>query len=226
HVCFHESRVARDEARQAAGEAARRGRRHWNLLAYSIGNEIPTEIVRWHGPRRIERFIAELVDEVREVDPEGLVTYGNFPPTEYLDLSFLDFVTFNVYLHNLGTFRRYLLRLQNLVGDRPLLLGELGMDTLRHGDRAQADFLAGHLTELRLMGLAGGFVFSWTDDWYTGGSQIADWSFGVTRTDRTPKPAYHALRLMHECSLPLLLDKLPRVSIVVCTYNGGRTLHQ
>ncbi|MCI0351663.1 MAG: hypothetical protein L0Z53_19760, partial [Acidobacteriales bacterium] len=137
HVCFLDSRQAQQQAREAVRSAARQGRDHPALLAYSIGNEIPTEIVRWHGPRRIERFLAELHDEVKQVDPAALVTYASYPPTEYLDLSFLDFVTFNVYLHHLETFRRYMFRLQNTVGDKPLVLGELGMDTVRHGENAQ-----------------------------------------------------------------------------------------
>jgi glycosyltransferase involved in cell wall biosynthesis len=226
HVCFLESRVAREEARLAMREAARLAANHTSLLAYSIGNEIPSEIIRWYGPRRIERFLAELQDEVKQVDSGACVTYASYPPTEYLDLSFLDFVTFNVYLHDLETFRRYLFRLQNTVGDKPLVLGELGMDTARNGEQAQADFLAGHVTELRLMGLAGSFVFSWTDDWHTGGEQIIDWAFGITRRDRSPKASCHSMRLLHECSLSSLLVQTPRVSVVVCTYNGGRTLEQ
>src|SRR5205085_9912458 len=126
-------------------------------------------IVRWHGARRVERFLRELGDVARQTDPQGLITYSNYPSTEYLDLSTFDFVTFNVYLHNRETFRRYLFRLQNLVGDRPLLLGELGMDTQRHGEAAQAEFLAGHVREATLMGLAGAYVVSWTDDRHTGG---------------------------------------------------------
>src|SRR5205085_12132206 len=160
--------------------------------AYSVGNEIPPDIVRWYGARRVERFLAELCDVAKQADPDGLATYANYPPTEYLDLSFLDFATFNVYLHDPEAFRRYLFRLQNLVGDKPLVLGELGMDTFRHGEAAQARFLAGHLCEATLTGLAGAFVFSWTDDWHTGGSRIEDWAFGVTRADRSPKLAYHA----------------------------------
>src|SRR5262249_57587252 len=82
---------------------------------------------------------------------------------------------------------------QNLVGDRPLLLGELGMDTLRHGEAAQADLLAGHVREARLTGLAGTFLFSWTDDWHTGGHQIEDWAFGITHADRAPKAPHPPL---------------------------------
>src|SRR5262249_29184614 len=151
-------------------------------------------VVRWHGARRVERFLRELADVARQEDPLAPLTYANFPPTEYLDLSFLDFATFNVYLHDRETFRRYLFRLQNLVGDKPLLLGEIGMDTFRHGELAQADFLAGHVKEALLMGLAGAFVFSWTDEWFTGGCPIENWAFGITHADRLPKASYHALR--------------------------------
>jgi glycosyltransferase involved in cell wall biosynthesis len=226
HLCFLDSRRAQQEARRAVRRAARRGRRHPCLLGYSIGNEVPPHVVRWHGARRVERFLAELCDVCKQADPEGLTTYANYPPTEYLDLPFLDFATFNVYLHDREAFRRYLFRLQNLVGDRPLLLGELGMDTFRHGEQAQADFLAGHFAEGVLLGLAGAFVFSWTDEWFTGGCTIENWAFGITGADRGPKPAYHALREVWERAPHELAGALPKVSVVVCTYNGGRTLEQ
>jgi GT2 family glycosyltransferase len=194
------------------------------VLAYSIGNEIPPDVVRWHGKAAVERFLRELADVAKQVDPDGLVTYGNYPPTEYLDLSFLDFATFNVYLHDPETFHRYLLRLQNLVGERPLVLGEIGMDTLRHGELAQADFLSGHVREAVLAGVAGTFVFSWTDQWHTGGQAIEDWAFGITAADRRPKPSYHALREVLELSPNELLPAQPSVSVVVCSYNGASTL--
>src|SRR5260370_14758847 len=226
HLCFLESRGIQEETRRLMRQAAGRGRGHACVLAYSIGKAIPPNIVRWHGRRQVERFLAELADQAKQGDPAGLVTYGNYPSTEYLDLSFLDFVTFNVYLHDLETFRRYLLRLQNLVGAKPLLLGELGMDTLRHGEMDQAQFLKSHLREAALMGLAGSFVFSFTDEWHTGGYAIGDWSFGVTAADRLPKASYHALREVFTVSPTRLLPEAPRVSVVVCSYNGGRTLEE
>jgi GT2 family glycosyltransferase len=226
HLCFLDSVRAQEQARQAVRRAAARGRHHACLLAYSICNEIPSNVVRWHGASRVERFLEELMDVSKQVDPHGLVTYANFPPTEYLDLSFLDFLTFNVYLHDPRVFHRYLFRLQNLVGDKPLLLGEIGMDTLRHGEKEQADFLAGHSREAILAGLAGQFVFGWTDDWHTGGFPIEDWAFGITSRDRAPKASYHALREVFTVVPAALLPDTPRVSVVVCTYNGGQTLDQ
>ncbi|MBU6276592.1 MAG: glycosyltransferase, partial [Planctomycetes bacterium] len=226
HLCFMDSRHARDEARAAVQRAAEACRGSPALLGYSIGNEIPAEIVRWHGAGRVAAFLASLADTARRADPGALVTYANFPPTEYLELPFLDFATFNVYLHDLGAFRRYLLRLQNLVGDVPLVLGELGMDTLRHGEEGQAAFLDGHLREADLLGLAGSFVFAWTDLWHTGGHLVEDWRFGITRADRTPKPACHAVARLATTGRAGLLAARPRVSVVVCSYQGGRTLAQ
>ncbi len=226
HTCFLNSRAARSEARAAVETAVRLGRDHSGQMVYSVGNEIPADVVRWHGARHVERFIGELVDIARQSDPCALTTYANYPPTEYLDLPQLDFATFNVYLHDQETFRRYLLRLQNLVGDRPLVLGELGMDTLRNGEAAQADFLAGHLRAATLLGVAGAFVFSWTDEWHTGGHQVADWAFGITHADRMPKPACHELREVWNQAPSTLLAAHPKVSVVVCSYNGARTLPQ
>jgi O-antigen biosynthesis protein len=226
HLCFLDNAATQAEARQAVRDAASRGCRHAAILAYSLANEIPANVVRWHGARRVERFLAELRDVAKQADPGGLVTYANFPSTEYLDLSFLDFATFNVYLHDLEAFRRYLLRLQNIVGDRPLLLGELGMDTIRHGEAEQAGFLAGHVREAALAGVAGTFVFSWTDDWHTGGQPVEDWAFGITDARRAPKASYHELGSVFQKSPAALLEEAPRVSVVVCSYNGGRTLDQ
>ena len=166
HFDFLENEQVRREARHFVRRAAERGRNHSSLFAYCIGNEIPSDILRWRGSRQVERFLRELQDVAKQADPGGLTTYASYPPTEYLDLSFVDFVTFNVYLDDREKFRRYLFRLQNLAGDRPLLLGELGMDTLRHGEAAQAAFLAGHLRETVLAGLAGAFIFSWTEFLY------------------------------------------------------------
>src|SRR3989475_775040 len=71
---------------------------HPAVFCYSIGNEIPASIVRWHGRQRVEKFIERLYRVAKEEDPYALVTYVNYPSTEYLRLPFLDFVAFNVYL--------------------------------------------------------------------------------------------------------------------------------
>jgi glycosyltransferase involved in cell wall biosynthesis len=73
-------------------------------------------------------------------------------------------------------------------------------------------------------GAAGTFVFSWTDDWFTGGSQIADWAFGLVDAKRERKPSFHAVKAQYTAPLPPRLEKSPRVSVIVCAYNADRTM--
>jgi len=226
HLGFLESAATQREARARVSAAVQATPGHPAVLGCCIGNEIGADLVRWYGARRIERFLSDLADAAHQADPDTLVTYASYPPTEYLQPPGLDFTTLNVYLHDRATFRRYLMRLANLSLERPLLLGEIGMDTLRHGEEAQANFLRGHIREATLAGLAGSFVFSWTDDWFTNGWQIEDWAFGLTRRDRAPKQSYHAIAGVFGDSPAALLEATPRVSVVVCSYNGGRTLEQ
>src|SRR3954453_10906427 len=93
-------RSMRNQVRALAGHPA--------LFCFAVGNEIPTSIVRWHGRRRVERFIERLYRPVKQEDPDGLATYLNFRTAEYLLLPFLDFVCFNVYLESRERLESYL----------------------------------------------------------------------------------------------------------------------
>ncbi len=206
----------RAEVRAVAGHPA--------LLGWAVGNEIPAPIVRWHGRRPTEAFLRRLCDAVKTEDAGALVTYVNYPTTEYLELSFLDFVCFNVFLEQREPFAAYLARLQNLVGDRPLVLTEIGLDSASNGTQAQAELLDWQVREALAAGCAGAFVFSWTDEWHRGGMQIADWDFGLTDRRRRPKPALAAVQAAWAAAPVALPAAPPLVSVVVCTYNGQRTL--
>jgi beta-galactosidase/beta-glucuronidase len=47
---------------------------HPAVLCYAIANEIPAPIVRWIGPRRVERYLERLCRVIKEEDPQALVT--------------------------------------------------------------------------------------------------------------------------------------------------------
>ena len=122
HVCFLDEAGVSEQIRAQVLAGANACGRHPAVLAMLIGNEIPPDIVRWHQPEKVKVFLRELYDLVKSAAPDVLVSYANFPPTEYLDLDFLDFISFNVYLHREKDFRRYLSRLQNLAKDKPLMI--------------------------------------------------------------------------------------------------------
>jgi GT2 family glycosyltransferase len=256
HVTFlAERRRSRDiEQRVRAGARSCAG--HPALLGYTVGNEIPAPIVRWYGHRRVQEYIERLYWAAKTEDPEGLVTYVNYPSTEYLELPFLDFAAFNVYLETPERLQAYLARLQNITGDRPLVMGEVGLDSLRHSEARQAQALDWQARAAFAGGCAGLFFFSWTDEWFRGGHEVEDWKFGLTTAGREPKPALEAVHRVFQ-SVPFAIRQgerkantrlepkpdqqsrseverrapsvvpqmpWPFISVVVCTYNGSRTL--
>jgi GT2 family glycosyltransferase len=226
HVTFlGERRLARSIETRARA-AARVCAGHPAVLGYAVGNEIPSSIVRWHGPRRVERFLKRLYEAVKEEDPGALVTYVNYPSTEYLRLPFVDLVCFNVFLESAERLDAYLARLQNLAGDRPLLLTELGLDSHSNGLEEQAEALDWQLRIAFASGCAGAFVFSWTDEWHRGGQDVEDWDFGLTDRDRVPKPALATVSRRF-ATVPLEPGpSVPRISVAVCSRNGAQTLRE
>jgi glycosyltransferase involved in cell wall biosynthesis len=223
-VAFLDDRRLQSEVRRRCESDVRTCSGHPAVLGYAVGNEIPGSIVRWHGRRRVERFLADLYHSAKQEDPEGLVTYVNYPTTEYLQLPFLDFHSFNVYLESNDRLSAYLARLQNLSGDKPLVMAEMGLDSLRHGQRAQARSVEGQLRTAFAAGCAGAYVFSWTDEWHTGGLDILDWKFGITDSGRRAKPALSRTRRVF-AQVPVATGRCcPKVSVVVCSFNGSRTI--
>jgi len=222
--CFLDSEEAKDEAREAVRRAVSAGKGHPAVFAYSLVNEVPPDVVRWHGEKAVGRFIDELADIAHATDPDCLVTFGNFPPTEYLSARRIDFVCFNVYLHDQPSLKRYLAHLQMLADARPLVLGEIGIDSRAEGEEAQSRMLSWQIETAFRSGLAGVCVFSFTDEWHKDGRLVKGWEFGLTRTDRTEKPAFSAVREAFAAAPYFELKRAPRVSVVVATYNGAKWL--
>ncbi|MDQ2824329.1 MAG: glycosyltransferase [Verrucomicrobiota bacterium] len=228
HVEFLREMAARDAIVEIVRRAVEANAGHPAIFAYLVGNEISPTMVRWLGVRRVTEFVEKLIRIGRVIDPEVLFSYATYPPTEFLLPQNVDFFCFNVYLHNQREFEKYLLRLQNLTEERPLMLGEFGMDTIRHSQDEQAEMLGWHIDSVVRCGLAGTIFFAWTDEWFTGEQEITDWAFGIVTRAREPKKAFYTLREklgQDNTSLPhRALPGTPFVSVIVCSYNGGHTL--
>jgi len=225
HMAFLDSREMADGIRKSIRDGVNDLKQYGDaIFAYSLGNEIRADIARWHGPRAVSRFLAELNDIGKQADPEGLFTYSNYPTTEYLDLSFLDFICFNVYLHREEDFRRYMTHLMAAADDRPLILSETGMDTIREGEQHQADLLSWQARAAFEVGLSGFIVFAFTDEWHTGGAEITDWAFGLVTKDRKPKLAFNTVAEVFRGELPPPLAAPPKASVVVAAYNAEPTI--
>src|SRR5438132_1122236 len=164
HIEFLRERSIRKQIAEAVRTTVSKYAGHPAILGYLVGNEISSTMARWLGARRVIEFVEELIRIGRAIDPDALFSYATYPPTEYLLPQNADFCCFNVYLHNQRDFEGYLLRLQNLSGEQPLILGEFGMDTIRHSQDEQAEMLGWHIDSVVTCGLAGTVFFTWTDD--------------------------------------------------------------
>jgi GT2 family glycosyltransferase len=224
HIAFLERRAVARSIAARVSDGVRLCSGHPAVLGYAIGNEIPASIVRWHGRLAVENFIERLHDRLKRIDANALVTYVNYPTTEYLQLPFLDFACFNVYLETPDDLAAYIRRLQHLAGDRPLVLGELGLDSRRDGEAAQAEALRWQLETAVAQGCAGTFVFAWTDEWHRSGQDIENWDFGLVTRSRNPKPALETVSQAYTAPVDRREQDWPRISVVICTYNGERWL--
>jgi GT2 family glycosyltransferase/sugar lactone lactonase YvrE len=226
HVAFLDDSQIRRTIRQAIVKQVAELGDHPAVLAFALGNEIPPGVVRWHGRVRVERFLRQLWQDAKGTAPDALFTYVNFPPTEFLDLSFFDICAFNVYLHRAGELCAYLARLQHIAGHKPLLLAEAGADSIREGKAGQASITAMHIRAAFEEGACGAVAFAWTDEWWRGGHPIHDWAFGLVDRERNLKPAAIAVATAFE-EAPFsksARQTWPRVSVVVCAYNAADTL--
>src|SRR5262249_34162228 len=150
-----------------------------------------------------ERFLRELYQDAKSAASAALLTYVNFPPTEFLDLDCFDLCAFNVYLHREQELRAYLARLQHIAGPRPLLLAEAGADSMREAPEGQARITATHIDAAFAEGACGAVAFAWTDEWWRGGGDVTDWAFGLVDADRQPKAALAAVsRIFQDAPFP------------------------
>lgn len=220
HVDFLRTRQQRRQILETVhSEAARLAHRPC-VAAFLIGNEIEKTLVRWMRPDRVRDFLEQLIETGRAAAPERLFSYASYPSTEYLIPRNADFLALNVYLEAPAALRAYALRLQNLAGNKPLLITEHGLDSAAQGEAAQARALLEQRAALAAASVAGEVWFSYTDEWHRGGEQVRGWSFGLVDRERRERPVCEV------CSTPREEPKspLPRISVIVCTRNGSATL--
>jgi GT2 family glycosyltransferase len=226
HVAFLDNYAMTHAIRRDIVAEVRALGSHPAVAILALGNEIPPGVVRWHGRVSIERYLRELYEDAKAASPDSLFTYVNFPPTEFLDLSFFDLYSINVYLHRERELRAYLARLQHVAGQKPLLLAEAGADSIREGESGQAEITSMHIRTAFEEGACGAIAFAWTDEWWRGGYDVEDWAFGLVDRQRTFKPAAAAVAAAFDAA-PFSREAVsswPRVSVVVCAYNAAATI--
>lgn len=194
------------------------------LLAYLLGNEVGGDVFQSRGHKPIVDGLRELYNAIKSADPAHPISHANWPPARHLDLSFLDFISFNVYplwppeVVALG-FGRYIETvLRPIAAGKPLLISEFGANTIEAGEEGQARLIRESWDGLLRAGAAGGIVFAFADEWwknYNNPARRGDWwtrvpapddelrhdedpeeTYGLVKADRTPKPALAVVSVM------------------------------
>lgn len=207
-------------------DAARNLGAHRQIAAILVGNEIEKTLVRWMEPRRVRSFLERLIATGKAEAPDTLFSYASYPSTEYLLPRNADFVAINVYLEERAAWQRYLRRLQNQAGNKPLVIAEFGIDAQTHGAQTQAAVMRWQRESLIELDAAGNVWFSYTDDWHRGGEAVRRWSFGLVDRERNPRAACDIAPTLPVGAPPRPAAASPRISVIVCTYNGSATLRE
>lgn len=226
HVDFLRSGQQRREIEQRVTNAVRSLKARRCVIGFLVGNEVEKILVRWMGPLRVQRFLERLITRARAESPDHLFSYATYPSTEYLIPRNADFVAVNLYLEQPEAVAAYLQRLQNLAGNKPLVITEFGLDVATHGERAQAETLLWQHQCVEQAGVAGNVWFSYTDEWFRGGAEVTEWQFGLVDAQRRPRLACEVAMQLHASNAAGLQppETAPRISVIVCTCNGTQTL--
>ena len=227
HVAFLDDRRLCRQIRQSMRETVRSLADHPAVLLFSLGNEIPRPAssggMAW---REWRGSWASCTTRRKPRRPTPSLPASTFRPTEFLEPLPFDVCAFNVYLHGEANLRAYISRLQHLAGSRPLLLTEIGADSIREGEEGQAALMAMQLRAAFSGGAAGTVAFTWTDEWWRGGHTVEDWALGVVDAARRPKLAARAVVEVYGSVpfSPVERRSWPKVSVLVCAYNAASTL--
>ena len=116
-----------DDGRHAVDQALERLAGRPEVLAVSVGNEVPADLVRVHGIRAVEDTLAELVGARAHRRPAHAGDVQQLPDHRVPARRRADLACFNVFLERPSSCAPYLRHLQRCPGDRPLLITELGL---------------------------------------------------------------------------------------------------
>lgn len=211
-----------ERLQNAVIERVKAARKKPALLAWVLGNEIPSSTVIQRGERLIIEGLADLYHAVKGADPRHPVTHANWPLMKSLDLKFLDFISFNVYplwppevvAAGFGPYLRDVL--QPIADGKPLLITEFGVNTVEAGEAGQARLLKECWEGIGMAQAAGGVVFEFADEWwknYNNPRRPGDWwdrepapndekrhdqdpeeYYGIVTAERHPRPAFAMVR--------------------------------
>jgi len=172
-------RMAESKVRQMC----KLSRNHPNVIMYLIMNEPHAQAIMNSGVDNTLNLYKQLIEIIRQEDPNRPVSIANAYWTLWLDQSMWDVVCFNAYSYTAPVagigFANFVKGLKSLHSkDKPLVVTEFGLSVSPKGsagyggntEKEQADGLVDCFRKLIEGGAVGGCVFEWNDEWWKEGT--------------------------------------------------------
>lgn len=188
-----------------------------NILMFLVANEPPIERVRTSGVVNTEKVLSLMVEAVKSLDPNRIVTFSNWVQLAFISHAMLPVIAFNVYMYephivsHALTYKGYVEWLKKkLAQDKPLILTELGLSVSAYGpgkygrggntEEEQRDGTLMMYEDAINAGATGVCIFEWNDEWWKNYDYSGDHHKHET-TD--PEEWFGVLEIKDETSDPM-----------------------
>ena len=192
------------------------------ILAWDIWNDAPftygpggRNIIKKYGEENLNRFLEEIYQTIKEIDPNRPITGSNLIYSEEslrLGAGFLDILSYNTYLGIYdwlgGKFSDEkaketveLLQVVSSQYDKPVIIAETGYSSYCKG-ATQGEVIQ---KQIQMAGnaLAGIIIFEWADEWGKAGKPYQlnnhiEEHWGIVDGYRNPKDGYYKLKEIYK----------------------------
>ncbi|MBN1384281.1 MAG: hypothetical protein JW983_05300 [Elusimicrobia bacterium] len=155
---------------------------HDNILFYIIDNEPNVKAIYRQGEKAITGFYNSLINTVKNVQTNAVVSMASMPPVSFLDHTIFDCLSLNLYPYYPASFdcvsySEYAEWFKNKYADgKPFIISEYGWDVTR-GEHGFSENMIRLLNEQIKSGATGSFLFTWRT-FGTEGKDDNNW-FGI-----------------------------------------------
>ena len=221
HVCFLDSEEIPDVVRKTVSEVVEA------LPQPSRDRRLPD---RQRDPARHRPVVrrrsgsrgscASWCGLIKVAEPTALVSYANFPSTEYLDTRLHSTSSPSTSTCTASRVPALPLAPAEPRRRQPLVLTEFGIDSIRDGENVQAEMLSWHAPRASSWAWPGRASSPTPTSGSRAATTITDWAFGLVTASAAEAGRSRRSRRSTAATRCRPCPDYPKVSVVICAYNA------
>ncbi len=196
------------------------------VLAVSVGQALPADLVRVHHPVAVADTLAAIVDRIHTVDPSLLATYTGCADDGLVTLDGCDVQSIMLDSECGRTFERDLVFLQQTRPARPLVVTDLDPPSAGPTAVMQARDLANRLDALDRSGCAGAVVATWAGEFAVAEGPADPRSTWLVTSEAALNPLGRCVETWARQDVKDLRRAWPRVTALVRADNSESTIER